>query len=88
MARSSRWSLLRGKRAAAGAQPLVHVLAVVMPPAPAAENLGVGLRRPCREQVFGGLLGAITRTAPARPATLPSDSTAKLSLIASPFFKL
>jgi hypothetical protein len=40
-----------------------------MPPATAAQNLGAGLQRPCQGQVFGGLLGAMELTAPARPAT-------------------
>jgi hypothetical protein len=32
-------------------------------------NFGVGLRRPCRGQACCGMFGAMTRIAPARPAT-------------------
>ena len=35
--------------------------------APAAQDLGVGLRRPCREQGCGGMLGARARVAPSQP---------------------
>jgi len=35
-----------------------------VPLAPAAEILGVGLRRSCRGKVRGGMLGAMTRMAP------------------------
>ena len=38
-----------------------------VPLAPAAQNLGVGLRRPCRGQVFGGILGAMALIAPPQP---------------------
>jgi hypothetical protein len=38
-----------------------------VPLAPAAQNLGVGLRRPCRVQVFGGVLGAMLRIALPQP---------------------
>jgi hypothetical protein len=38
-----------------------------VPLAPAAQNLGVGLRRPCRGQVFGGMLGAMARITPPQP---------------------
>jgi hypothetical protein len=39
------------------AAALAHVSKAVMPPAPAAKNLGVGIRRPCRGQTFGGASG-------------------------------
>jgi hypothetical protein len=39
---------------------------------PAAKNLGVGLLRPYRGRAFGGMLGAMARIAPQRPATLPN----------------
>jgi hypothetical protein len=39
-----------------------------VPLAPAAQNLGVGLRRPCRGQVCGGMLGAMARIAPPQPS--------------------
>jgi hypothetical protein len=38
-------------------------------------HLGVGLRRPCRGQTCGGMLGAMARIAPARPATPPNGTT-------------
>ena len=44
---------------AAGAPP--QVSAVATPPAPAAQKLGEGLRRPCRGQTCGGMLGAMAR---------------------------
>jgi hypothetical protein len=44
-----------------------HASKVVTPPALAAKNLGVGLRR--RGQACGGMLRAMARTAPARPTT-------------------
>ena len=52
---------------AAGAPP--QVSAVATPPAPAAQKLGEGLRRPCRGQTCGGMLGAMARivAAGARP---------------------
>jgi hypothetical protein len=40
---------IAGLKYAAGVPPLAHVLAVVIPPALAARNLGVDLRRPCRD---------------------------------------
>jgi hypothetical protein len=39
---------------------------------PAAKKLGVGLRRPCRGQTLGFMLGALARVAPARLATPPN----------------
>jgi hypothetical protein len=45
------------------AAALTHVSRVVTAPAPAAQNLCVGLRRPRRGQTCGGKLGAITRIA-------------------------
>jgi hypothetical protein len=52
---------------AAGAPP--QVSSVATPPAPAAQQLGEGLRRPCRGQTCGGMLGAMARivAAGARP---------------------
>jgi hypothetical protein len=41
------------------AAALTHVSTVVTPPAPAAQNLGVGFRRPCRGQTCGGVLEAM-----------------------------
>jgi hypothetical protein len=38
-----------------------------VPLAYAAQNLGVGLRRPCRGQVCGGMLGAMARVAAPHP---------------------
>jgi len=35
----------------------------------AAQDLGVGLRRPCQGQAFGGMHVAMARIAPARPPT-------------------
>jgi hypothetical protein len=40
---------------------------VFVPLVPAAQNLGVGLRRPYRGQVFGSKLGAMSRIAPPQP---------------------
>jgi hypothetical protein len=40
---------------------------ILDPLAPAAQNLGVGLRRPYRGQVCGGVLGAMARIAPPQP---------------------
>jgi hypothetical protein len=56
------------------AEALALVSKVVTPPPPAARNLGVGLRRPCRGQACGGVLGAMARVAHARPATRPTSS--------------
>jgi len=58
---------------------LAHAPTVVTLPAPAAQNFGEGLRRPCRWQALGGMLGAVVRLAPARPATTPGGSTTKFS---------
>jgi hypothetical protein len=38
------------------AAALTYVSTVVTPPEPAAQNLGVGLRRSCRGQACGGVL--------------------------------
>jgi hypothetical protein len=57
------------------AAALMHVSTVVTPPAPTAQKLGMGLRWSCREKTFGGMLEAMERTAPARPATPPNGST-------------
>jgi hypothetical protein len=56
------------------AAALTYVSRLVSPPVPAAHNLGVGLRRPCWGQMCGGMLGAMARTAPTRPATLRSTT--------------
>jgi hypothetical protein len=39
-----------------------------LPLAPAAQNLGVGLRRPCRRKVCGGMFEAVSRIAPPQPS--------------------
>jgi len=39
----------------------------------AVENLGVGVRRPCRGQTCGGMLGTMARIVPARPDTRPAE---------------
>ena len=52
------------------AAALRHVSTAAMPTGPTAQNLGVGLRRPCREQAFGSALGAMVRIALVRPTTL------------------
>jgi hypothetical protein len=51
------------------AAALAHSSTVATPLAPTAQNLGVGLRRPCRGKRCGGVLGAMARIAPTRPAT-------------------
>jgi hypothetical protein len=35
--------------------------------APAAQYLGVDLRRPCQEKVYGSMIGAMARIAPPQP---------------------
>jgi hypothetical protein len=50
------------------AAALTHVLTVATPPAPAAQYLGVGLRRSRRGQKRGGMLGAMAHITHARPA--------------------
>jgi hypothetical protein len=40
---------------------LTHVYKAVSLPAPAAQDVGVGLRRPCRGQACSGVLGAMAR---------------------------
>jgi hypothetical protein len=60
---------------AVGAPPLTHVLTVLTPPAPATQNLTVGLRRPLRGQTCGVMLGAMARNAPVRSA-MPCSTTA------------
>jgi hypothetical protein len=47
-------------------------------PAPAAQDLGVGLRRPCRGETCKGVLGAMAQTALARNAALGFFRTARL----------
>jgi hypothetical protein len=51
------------------AAALTHLSTAVTPPASAAQNLRVGLWQPFRGQLCGGMLGAMARIAPARPAT-------------------
>jgi hypothetical protein len=48
---------------------LAHLSTVLTPPAPAAQNLGVGLQFPCRGKAYGGMLGAMTRIVLARLPT-------------------
>jgi|AntAceMinimDraft_5_1070358.scaffolds.fasta_scaffold43273_1 hypothetical protein len=67
---------VNGRSLAAGAPPLTNDSPVVTPPVSAAQNFGVGLRRPCRRQTYCGMLSAMVRISPARPATPPTDSTA------------
>jgi hypothetical protein len=57
------------------AAALAHLSTAVTPPAPAAENLGVGLRRPCRWKALGVIPGAMARISPVRPAA-PCSATA------------
>jgi hypothetical protein len=52
----------------AGAPPLTQALTDVTPPAPAGKKLGAGLKRLGLGQTCGGMLGAMTRIAPARSA--------------------
>jgi hypothetical protein len=56
------------------AEALTHILTFVAPPAPAEQNLGICIRRPCRGKTFGGMFGAMAQTASARPAT-PSNGS-------------
>jgi hypothetical protein len=67
------------------AAALAHVQTVFTPPAPAAQNLGVGLWRPCRGQTCGGVFGVIARIAPARPAT-PNSYFSSLYAISKKYF--
>jgi len=60
------------------AAALAQVSRVFTPPAHAAQNLGVDLRRSCREQTSSGMLGATARLAPARPVTPPEGSATKV----------
>jgi hypothetical protein len=46
------------------AAALTQVLTVVMPPAVAAQNIGV---EPCRGEAFGGMLEPMARIAPSQP---------------------
>jgi hypothetical protein len=61
-----------GRCFAASAPPLTQLQTVVTPPAPAVQNLGASLRRPCRGQTPGGVLRAMARIAPVKPATPPN----------------
>jgi hypothetical protein len=45
----------------------LHHCCMFVPLAPAAHNLGVVLRRPCRGQVCSGMPGAMARIAPPQP---------------------
>jgi hypothetical protein len=49
-----------------------------VPLALAAQNLGVGLLRPCRGQVCGGMLGAMARIAPPQPSEAMTRSAPPL----------
>jgi hypothetical protein len=49
----------------------------------AAQNLGVGLRRPCQGRICGGMLGAMECIAPARPAKLRSTPHRRSALVMS-----
>jgi hypothetical protein len=49
-------------------------LKAVKPTAPAAKNLGVGFRRPCREQTCGNLYWAIVHIASEWAATPRSET--------------
>jgi hypothetical protein len=51
-----------GRSFAAGAQPLTHVYT---DGACCKKKLGAGLRRSCRGQACGGMLGAMARIVPA-----------------------
>jgi hypothetical protein len=56
--------------------PAAKKLGMFVPLAPAAKKtLGVGFRRHCRVKACGGMLGAMARIAPARPATQHSTNT-------------
>jgi hypothetical protein len=80
-----RWrKLSRARPATRPTEPFFRALAVTSAKSmtsPAVKILGSGLRRPCLQQTFGGMHGAITRIAPARPATRP---TSKLFPMAVP----
>jgi hypothetical protein len=52
-----------GRSFAAGAPALTHVCTV----GACGTKLGVGLRRPCRGKVCGGMLWAMSRIAPPQP---------------------
>jgi len=43
------------------AAALAHVSKFARPPAPAAENFAVGLRRPCWGRAFGGIPEVVAR---------------------------
>jgi hypothetical protein len=64
-----------GRSCAPGAPPLTHVSTALH--TPVAQNLGVGLRRPCWGQTCGGMHGAMAWIAAARPATPLNGPTAK-----------
>jgi hypothetical protein len=55
-----------------------HHRRIFVPLALAAQNLGVGLRRPCQGQACSGVLGAMARIAPARAASPRSTITYSL----------
>jgi hypothetical protein len=57
----------------------LHHCRMFVPLALAAQNLDVGIRRPCRGQAFGGMLGAMARITPARPAMPRSTNAYSLS---------
>jgi hypothetical protein len=57
------------------AAALARVSSVFTPPAPAAKELGVGLRRPFRLHACGGILWAMARIVDTRLATPPNGPT-------------
>jgi hypothetical protein len=61
------------------AAALAHLSTVVTPLAPATQNFGVGLKRPCRGQTCGNMLGAMVRIVLTRPTMPLGDSTTTFS---------
>jgi hypothetical protein len=53
---------------------------------PAAQKLGVSLRRPYRGQELGGIRGSMARIAPARPDTQPNGQRQHLFVRVRVFF--
>jgi hypothetical protein len=56
------------------AAALMQVLTVATPPALAAQNLGMGLRKPCRGRAIDGMLRVMARIAFSQPAMPPNGS--------------